>query len=38
MRSLQAEALRRARNDKLVPEHELDSLVAKVPEKIKMWR
>ena len=33
-----AEALRRAREDNLVPEYELDSLVAKVPEKMKLWR
>jgi hypothetical protein len=32
------EALERARNDKLVPEHELDSLTAQVPQKIKLWR
>jgi hypothetical protein len=32
------EALRRARKDKLVPESELDSLTAKVPQKIKLWR
>ena len=31
-------ALKRAREDKLVPEHDLDSLVAKVPEKMKLWR
>jgi hypothetical protein len=32
------EALNRAKRDKLVPERELDSLTAKVPEKIKLWR
>ena len=32
------EALARAKRDKLVPEHELDSLTIKVPEKIKLWR
>ena len=32
------EALRRAREDNLVPEHELANLVAKVPEKMKLWR
>jgi len=34
------EALKRARNDKVVPEHELDGLTARVPEKIKipLWR
>lgn len=32
------EALKRARNDKLVPEHELDGLMARVPQKIKLWR
>jgi hypothetical protein len=32
------EALNRARNDKLVPEHEVDSLTAQVPQKIKLWR
>jgi hypothetical protein len=31
-------ALERARNDKLVPEHELHSLTAQVPQKIKLWR
>ena len=32
------EALRRARKDSLVPEHELANLIAKVPEKMKLWR
>jgi hypothetical protein len=32
------EALKRAREDKLVPEHELANLTAKVPEKMKLWR
>ena len=32
------EALRRAREDNLVPEFELANLVAKVPEKMKLWR
>ena len=32
------EALSRARNEKLVPEHELHSLTAQVPQKIKLWR
>jgi hypothetical protein len=32
------EALRRAREDNLVPEYELANLVAKVPEKMKLWR
>jgi hypothetical protein len=32
------EALERARNDKLVPETEVDSLTAQVPQKIKLWR
>jgi hypothetical protein len=32
------EALKRARNDRLVPEREFDSLTAKVPEKVKLWR
>ena len=32
------EALRRARQDKLVPDSELDTLTAKVPQKIKLWR
>jgi hypothetical protein len=30
--------LERARNDKLVAEHELHSLTAQVPQKIKLWR
>jgi len=33
-----SEALKRARDDKLVPEDELEGLTAKVPEKIKLWR
>jgi hypothetical protein len=32
------EALRRAREDRLVPEYELANLIAKVPEKMKLWR
>ena len=32
------EALRRAREDSLVPEDELANLIAKVPEKMKLWR
>jgi hypothetical protein len=32
------EALRRAREDSLVPEYELANLTAKVPEKMKLWR
>ena len=32
------EALRRAREDNLVPEYELTNLIAKVPEKMKLWR
>jgi hypothetical protein len=32
------EALRRAREDNLVPEYELATLIAKVPEKMKLWR
>jgi len=32
------EALKRAKKDKLVPEYELDSLTAKVPKKLKLWR
>jgi len=32
------EALRRAREDNLVPEYELANLTAKVPEKMKLWR
>ena len=32
------EALRRAREDNLVPEYELANLIAKVPEKMKLWR
>jgi hypothetical protein len=32
------EALRRAHKDKLVPDSELDTLTAKVPQKIKLWR
>jgi len=32
------EALKRAREDNLVPEYELASLTAKVPEKMKLWR
>jgi hypothetical protein len=32
------EALRCAREDNLVPEVELANLVAKVPEKMKLWR
>ena len=32
------EALRRAREDNLVPEFELANLFAKVPEKMKLWR
>jgi hypothetical protein len=32
------EALRRAREDNLVPEYEVASLTAKVPEKMKLWR
>jgi hypothetical protein len=32
------ETLKRAREDNLVPEHELANLVAKVPEKMKLWR
>jgi hypothetical protein len=31
-------ALERARNDKLVPEHELHTLTAQVPQRIKLWR
>ncbi len=31
------EALKRAREDNLVPEYELASLTAKVPEKMKLW-
>jgi hypothetical protein len=33
-----SEALERAREDRLVPEGELDSLTVRVPEKIKLWR
>jgi hypothetical protein len=32
------EALKRARDDKLVPEFELANLTAKVTEKLKLWR
>jgi hypothetical protein len=32
------EALKRAREDNLVPAHELANLIAKVPEKMKLWR
>ena len=32
------EALRRAREDSLVPAHELANLIAKVPEKMKLWK
>ena len=32
------EALKRAREDNLVPECELDNLTTKVPEKMKLWR
>jgi hypothetical protein len=32
------EALKRAREDNLVPECELDGLTTKVPEKMKLWR
>jgi hypothetical protein len=32
------EALKRAREDNLVPEYSLASLTAKVPEKMKLWR
>ena len=32
------EALERAKLDRLVPEDELGSLTAKVPEKMKLWR
>ena len=31
-------ALERARDDKLVAEHELHTLTAQVPQKIKLWR
>jgi hypothetical protein len=33
-----SEALKRAKADRLVPEGELDSLTARVPEKVKLWR
>ena len=33
-----SEALKRARDDKLVPDDELDGLTAKVPEKVKLRR
>jgi hypothetical protein len=32
------EALNRARNDRLVPETEIDSLIVQIPQKIKLWR
>jgi hypothetical protein len=35
---LAREALEWAKRDKLVPAAELNSLVVKVPEKIKLWR
>lgn len=33
-----SKALERAREDRLGPEGELDSLTVRVPEKIKLWR
>jgi len=35
---LAGEAFERARQDQLVPESELTSLVIKVPGKVKLWR
>jgi hypothetical protein len=32
------DALQRARNDRLVPEEEVDGLTAQVPQKLKLWR